>query len=162
MCSTYLNFNTMVESEANVLKDNFCICSHPFDMAHLCEKWYHPHWQKCNDFILKHKKKEQKKMPDCWLCCHCFLSLTQLLTAKIENTLSFPQHLMLGDTSCQRHKSWDGLGEHGKGNRRAQKHLRPRPHICLSVARKSESTVFKIAPRDSVTDLSLGISSNDC
>lgn len=138
MCSTYLNFNTMVESDANVLKDNCCICSHPFDMALLCEEWCHPHWQKCNDFMLKHKKKEQKKMPDHWLCCPCFLFLTQLLTAKIENTLSFPQHLILVDTSCQRHRSWDRLGEHGKGNRRAQKHLRPRPHICCSVARKIE------------------------
>ena len=138
MCSTYLNFNTMVESDANVLKDNGCICSHPFDMVLLCEEWCHPHRQKCNDFMLKHKKKEQKKMPDRWLCCHCFLSLTQLLTAKIENTLSFPQHLMLVDTSCQRHRSWDRLGEHGEGNRRAQKHLRPRPLICCSVARKIE------------------------
>lgn len=145
MCSTYLNFNTMVESEANVLKDNFCICSHPFDMAHLCEKWYHPHWQKCNDFILKHKKKEQKDARLLAVLSLFSFPNTVVDSCRGRKHAEFPSAPDIqGDTSCQRHKSWDGLGEHGKGNRRAQKHLRPRPHICLSVARKSESTVFKI------------------
>lgn len=120
----------MVESEANVLKDNFCICSHPFDMAHL-GKGYHPHWQKCNDFILKHKKKN-KKDARLLAVLSLFSSLTQLLTAKLKTRWVSPAPDVGRDTSCQRHKSWDGLGEHGKGNRRAQ-NIWGQDHISVSL-----------------------------
>lgn len=102
---------------------------------------------KFHDLIRKPKNKRANKLPECLLCCHWFLFLTWLLTAKIENMLRLLSTWCSLDTACQSQRSCDRLGDHGKENRKVQKHLRPKP---LSISRKIEKTVLKMTPLTSL------------
>lgn len=94
-----------------------------FDLDLLCEEWCYFYWQKLHGAQVK----RSNRMPDCLLSCHCCLSLTWLLTAKIEIVLSFLSTWCSSDTACERQRCCDRLGDHGKGPRRIQKRRRSGP-----------------------------------
>lgn len=117
----------MVESDVNVVKNNYLICSHPFDMTLLCEEWWHSHWKNLTASYQSTRKKNEKDAR-LFVVLSLFSFSNAVANSQNWKYAEFPQHLMFLDTSCQRHRSWDRLADHSKGNRRALKHLRPRPH----------------------------------